>query len=193
MITKIGITGGIGCGKSVVSKLLRIEGIDVYDSDTHAKSLLSNDIEIRNNVIALIGKDAYTGAEPNKKIIAQKIFNDKSLLTRMNAIIHPRVWNDFIKWSNRQEKNGKNFCGFESAIIYQSGLSSKMDKIWIITAPLDIRIKRACQRDNTQIDKIKERIANQQEISDDKAEIIVNDEEHSLMEQVQQILTSYHI
>ena len=68
MITKIGITGGIGCGKSVVSKILRIEGINVYDSDTHAKSLLSNDIEIRNNVIALIGKDAYTGAEPNKKL-----------------------------------------------------------------------------------------------------------------------------
>jgi hypothetical protein len=69
----------------VVSKLLRIEGIDVYDSDTHAKRLLSNDIEIRNNVIALIGKDAYTGAEPNKKIIAQKIFNEAA--TNEDAIL----------------------------------------------------------------------------------------------------------
>lgn len=182
---RLGITGGIGSGKSVVSKTLSVLGIPVYDCDSRAKWLQENDTEVMQEIKALLGNDIYEGQHLNRKKMAAMIFSDKSLLTTVEGIVHPAVEKDFNKWCVDQKKN---VVALESAILYECGLDKKcIDKVCLVYAPTETRIERVAQRDSANIEEIRRRMANQ--ASDDdkikKADFIVNNySNHSVITQV---------
>ena len=182
---KLGITGGIGSGKSVISALLRIADVPVYDSDSRAKDLQTSDQDLRRQLIEVLGAECYlTDGQLNKPFIANKIFNDKQLLSAINNIVHPAVWKDFEQWAAQQADKGHQIVGFESAILFQSHLNERFDYIWTVEAPTDVCIERACKRDNKQRELIEARIKNQQPVNGLGDTSINNDGRHSLIEQV---------
>lgn len=187
---KLGITGGIGSGKSVVSAVLRIAGIPVYDSDSRAKELQTCNEKLRKQLIATLGADCYLpDGQLNKPYIANKIFNDKQLLSAINNIVHPAVWEDFEQWAEQQNNNGYEIVGFESAILFQSHLNERFNYIWTVDAPAEICIERACKRDNKQREQIEARVKNQLSTKGLGDLSINNDGLHSLIGQVMEGIT----
>ncbi len=182
---KLGITGGIGSGKSVVSTILRTAGVPVYDSDSRAKELQTTSRQLRQQLVSVLGEESYLpNGQLNKPYIASKIFNDKHLLATINNIVHPAVWEDFEQWAEQQHQNGFCIVGFESAILFQSHLDKRFDTTWTVIAPTEICIERACKRDNKRREQIEARIRNQQSIQGLGDYTINNDGRHSLIEQV---------
>ncbi len=187
---KLGIAGGIGSGKSVVSRLLQVMAVPVYDCDSNAKRLQETSKEIRDAYIELLGPNAYlSNGKLNKPYIADKIFGDKELLQKINNIVHPAVFNDFERWANEQDSL---IVGMESALIMQSERARQvLDKICLVTAPKELRIERAMKRDNAQREKIEQRIANQAD--DDESRkyadyVIVNDDKCGLIRQTRMMI-----
>ena len=159
MAIKIGITGGIGSGKSTVCKVFEHLGIPVFEADSVAKKLVNSNKEIRKSLIHLYGEGIYN--ENNcidRKKLANIIFNDKIELEKVNAIIHPHVRNEFNRW----EKNQKTkYTIHEAAILFESGFYKMMDFTILVTAPENERIKRICKRENIEPNVVKERINRQ--------------------------------
>lgn len=183
---KIGITGGIGSGKSIICEIFRQFNIPVFEADLEAKRLINNNLKIKEDLKRLMGYEIYNkSGELNKKRLANAIFINKNLLKQVNSIIHPRVAETFDIWAN-QQKNVP-FVIEEAAILFESGAFSRMDKTILVYAPEHLRIARVTARDNTTIEKVKERISNQ--MSDDKKMqladyIITNDDKHLVIPQV---------
>ena len=157
-VIKIGITGGIGSGKSVVSRVLKIMGYPIYDSDSWAKKLMNNNSDIRNSLTLRFGKDTYTDTGLNRQFLAQQIFCNKENLAYVNSIVHPAVGKHFLQWSERQHSK---LVFIESAILFSSGFDKIVDKIIFVDAPQDMRLKRAMARDNSNSEAIMARIKNQ--------------------------------
>lgn len=155
---KIGITGGIGSGKSVVASLLHLYGIPVYLADTESKKLTATSPIIKEKLIALLGKELYTEEGLNKKLLASSIFSNPECLKQVNAIIHPEVIRHFLAWT---KKHSENLCAIESAILFESGLNKVVDTSLMVYAPLNIRIERAMLRDTASREDIVSRIKNQ--------------------------------
>lgn len=154
----IGLTGGIGSGKTTVAKLFKELGVPVYNSDLRAKKLMENSKEIRTAVIDLLGKDSYVLERLNKKYIADKIFSDKQLLEKLNAIVHPAVKNDFIEWLKKKKTP---YVIQEAAILFENGSYSNFDKIILVKAPKEARLERIIARDNGSKEEILARMKNQ--------------------------------
>lgn len=182
---RIGITGGIGSGKSVVSKMLKVLGIPVYDCDSRAKWLQENDADVRREIMHLLGDDVYEGHRLNRKKMAAMIFANRALLSAVEGIVHPAVEKDFRRWSEDQKKE---IVALESAILYECGLDKKcIDKVCLVYAPTETRIERVAQRDSANIEEIRRRMANQANDDDKikKADFIVNNySNHSIIAQV---------
>lgn len=188
---KIAVTGGIGSGKSVVSNLLRVFSYPVYDADAEAKRLMTSSRVIQQNLTQLLGPSAYDkDGKLNRPFISSAIFSDKELLHKVNAIVHPVVKDDFRRWSTLQKKN---VVFMESAILFESGFETEVDKIWLVTAPRDLRICRTMSRDSVSAEMVERRMAAQWP-EEKKAEysdaVIVNDGSHSLIEQVRMLLST---
>lgn len=143
----LGITGGIGSGKSLVSSVFVRLGIPVYYADRSGKRLLEEDPSVRKKVIDLLGADSYSGRKPNNKYIADRVFQDEEKLKELNAIIHPAVQRDFKTWLGKQPD--RNYVIEEAAILFESGAWKFMDRILTIVAPDELRIQRVMQRDGT--------------------------------------------
>jgi dephospho-CoA kinase len=154
----IGLTGGIGSGKSTVCRMFRDLGVPVYDSDKEAKLLMQNSREIRAGLEALFGKEAFIGDILNRELIANKVFTDKSLLQQLNRLVHPVVRQHFLSW---QKKQTFPYVVQEAAIIFENGSHSNYDKIILVTAPKEIRIKRVMLRDGSTRKNILDRMKNQ--------------------------------
>lgn len=177
-MVKIGITGGIGSGKSYVSRLLTEHyGIPVYNTDSEAKRLMLSDEGIRRRLTALLGKEIYkSDGTLNKPLLANYLFADSCHAGQINAIVHPQVKADFLKWADRQ--TGCEVVALESAILFESGFDNIVDKVVMVYAPVELRIRRVMLRDGTTEEKIRQRIVAQM---DDKAKqdrsdfIIFND------------------
>ncbi len=177
-MVKIGITGGIGSGKSYVSRLLAEHyGIPVYNTDSEAKRLMLSDEGIRRRLTALLGKEVYkSDGTLNKPLLANYLFADSCHAGQINAIVHPQVKADFLKWADRQ--TGCEVVALESAILFESGFDNIVDKVVMVYAPVELRIRRVMLRDSTTEEKIRQRIVAQM---DDKAKqdrsdfIIFND------------------
>lgn len=185
---KIGITGGIGSGKTIVSKLFELSGIPIYYADLEAKRITENSGEIKTQLTKLFGEDLYSGNTLNKKRFASIIFNDPRALQQAENIIHPKVREDFKQWADRQNKP---IAGIEAAILFESGFDRDVDQIITVTAPIDIRIARVMNRDNTTKEKVLERISNQlsdQEKIKRSDYIIINDDRKPVIPQVPKIL-----
>lgn len=185
---KIGITGGIGSGKSIVCSVFRLLGVPVYHADDRAKYLMENDIDIRTQIISLFGDEAYNGSNYNRKYIASLVFTNDSLLTKLNNIVHPYVANDFILWTELFKESA--YVIEEAAILFESGAGKKMDYNILVDAPEEQRIKRVMKRDNLTEEEVRIRINKQ--ISTDKIRhlvdwIIVNNNKQLILPQILKI------
>jgi len=154
----VGLTGGIGSGKSTVSRMFADLGVPIYESDKRAKRLMQSSKKVRKAIIDLIGDKAYIDKKLNRSYIAEKVFNDYALLEQLNAIVHPAVRKQFLKWSKKQDFP---YVIQENAIIFESGSQDFYDKTILITAPIEIRIARILERDVTSEENILARIDNQ--------------------------------
>ncbi len=155
---KVGITGGIGSGKSTVSRLFAQHGIAVYDSDSEAKRLMADDADLRSSVIARFGTDTYPDGQLDRARLAACVFSDARALAELNALVHPVVLRDFEAWAERQEGP---YVILESAILFEAGLQGSVDRSIAVLAPVELRIQRACRRDGCDEARIRERIAAQ--------------------------------
>lgn len=187
---KLGVTGGIGSGKSVVSRLLSVWNIPVYDTDSRSKDILDADEGVKSKLTSLLGDEIYADGALNRALMASKIFNDEELLKKANGIIHPAVIEDFERWCSVQNSL---IVGCESAILLQGDLRNKLDCVLTVSCPEDIRIDRACSRDNADREAVKSRVRNQ--MSDEEREqladfIVLNDGNSSLIMQVKAIVVS---
>ncbi|HHT61408.1 MAG: dephospho-CoA kinase [Paludibacteraceae bacterium] len=185
---KIGITGGIGSGKSVVANILQQMGFPVYDSDSRAKALTQTNADIRQQLTAMFGDNLFKYNILDKKALSQLIFSSDKNLKAVNAIIHPVVVGDFATWTTRQNAAA---VFLESAILMESGLYQKMDKIILVTTPEKLRIDRVMKRSQLSEKEIQQRMQMQktEETLADKADfVILNDEKHLLIPQVHSIL-----
>ena len=179
---KIGITGGIGSGKSYVCQRLIARGYEVYDCDSAAKRLMRTSPEIRQQLTALIGPDTYVGDQFNKAAVARFLLASEGNAHAVDAIVHPAVFRDF-------EASGMKWM--ESAILYESGAYHLVDKTIVVTAPEEVRIQRVMQRDGISREKVLEWMARQlpQEEVRRRADFeIVNDGEADIDKQIEAII-----
>lgn len=188
---RVGITGGIGGGKSVVSRFLRILGYSVYDSDEQAKALMARSSCIQEQLSAEFGADIYVGGVLNRTRLAERVFADKAALQRLNAIVHPAVKADFAEWCCKRSAEPVLFI--ESAILLEAGFSDTVDEIWLVTAPEAVRVSRVIARNHCSAEEAISRIRSQ--MSDAEKEkyasaVILNDGEKPLIPQIFKALSS---
>ncbi|MBP1616433.1 MAG: dephospho-CoA kinase [Bacteroidetes bacterium] len=186
-----GITGGIGSGKSVVSRLMETMDIPVYMADIESKSLLNTSDRLKASLIEAFGSNVYKDGFIDRKLFASIIFNDPEKLQEANRIIHPFVKQHFFDWIERQQKAGKNVAATEAAILYESGFDKFVDKVILVYASLETRIKRTVIRDNISREEVIARINNQMpdEQKIKKADFVVlNDGTKSIIHQIEAII-----
>ena len=179
----IGLTGGIGSGKSTIAKQLRAMGYAVYDTDSEAKRLIVEDAHVREQMEELFGKEVYKDGVYQTAMVAQRVFADKSLLTQLNAIVHPAVKADILRWATVQDSPSLRkglevgLCFVECAILYQAGFDELCDKVIVVTAPEEIRLARAVARDHSTIEKVRARMRAQETEKDLlRANLVVNND-----------------
>lgn len=156
---KVGITGGIGSGKTIVCKILETMGYPVFYSDRVAKELMYSDSQLKSELIELIGAEAYIDGELNRPFIAQMVFSRPDLLAKINSLVHPRVREAFSQFTlaNADSK----FVFNEAAILFETGAYKSFDAIILVTASEDLRIQRVMDRDQITAEQVKERMKNQ--------------------------------
>jgi len=152
----IGISGGMGSGKSVVSRILRLNGFQVYDCDVMAKQLMENDRELKSALCRILGESIYLeGVRLDRKMMAERIFSDWDLLRRVNSVVHAAVRDDFLRFVG-MSSSGKVFC--ESAVLVSSGLAGLCSEVWIVEAPEYVRIARVKVRNGMDVREIRKRM-----------------------------------
>ena len=154
----VGLTGGIGSGKSTVAKMFAELGIPVYDSDMEAKELMVASNEVKTAITQLLGEEAYDNYGLNRPYIANKVFKDPELLEKLNAIVHPAVRKHFLDWVERQESP---YVIQETALIFENDAQDKYDYTILVTAPVETRIQRVIERDNVEGQAVVDRMKNQ--------------------------------
>lgn len=184
---KIGITGGIGSGKTFVANIFKNLGIPVYDADTAAKQLMNHE-PLRSQLKQLFGNSIYNEqGELNRPVLASLIFNDEKKLDAVNALVHPAVAEHFNEWCNNQKAD---YILKEAAIMFESGANKELDAVICVSASETVRIERAMKRDNTSAEKIKAIIAKQLNEEDRNKRcnyLIKNDGTEPLLPQVLKI------
>lgn len=159
MTLKIGITGGIGSGKSTICRFFRLLGIPVFEADTEAKKIINTSPVVQSKLKAILGDDIYLPDQTiDRKKLAGLIFNSPSLLEKVNGIVHPEVRSHFFHWCEKQQSP---YIIHEAAILFESGFYKMMDQTILVTAPLEERIKRVLARENTTEEDIRNRISKQ--------------------------------
>ena len=186
---KLAVVGGIGSGKSVVSRLLTLMGVPVYDCDTRAKWLMNHDAILREALSAAIGSEVY-GADGmlDRAHLSSYMFGYPERVAKVNGIVHPAVREDFRLWA---QASNAPIVGVETAILYEAGMNADVDAVCMVYAPTELRVQRAMLRDATDAVSVRRRMNSQ--MSDDEllsraTYIIYNDDSKSLIEQVAQML-----
>ncbi|WP_282032456.1 dephospho-CoA kinase [Winogradskyella eximia] len=154
----VGLTGGIGSGKTTILKCFQSIGVPVYIADAEAKALMNRSKVIRRKLIDLFGSDAYKDGTLNRPYLASQIFNDRSVLSKMNAIVHPKVAAHFKRWLKKQNAD---YVLKEAAIIFENNLENQYNYIITVVADEALRIQRVIKRDNSSEEKVKSIIKNQ--------------------------------
>ena len=182
---RLGITGGIGSGKSYVAHLLEEKGFPLYDTDREAKRLTLTHPRIREALSTLLGTEVYQAdGTLNKPLLASYLFSSPEHAEQINGIIHPCVYEDFQAWAHRQEEAGAQVVMMESAILFESGFQKAVDYVVMVYAPLELRIKRAMQRDAASEAQIRARISAQMDDEEKKrkADYVLYNEEKTPLE-----------
>ena len=185
----IGITGGIGSGKSVIARQLRKMGYSVYDTDSEAKRIIVEDATVREQMTALFGEEVYKDGVYQTALVAQQVFADKNLLAKLNAIVHPAVKQDIItkfrslgvtsepSAPSEPLNNDSGLFFIECAILFQAGFDVLCDKVVAVTAPEDIRLERVIARDHSDMNKVRARMRAQEAERDiERADIVINND-----------------
>lgn len=173
MPIRIGITGGIGSGKSVLSRILHCAGVPVYDCDTEAKRIMNDNAEVRDLLVQHFGKECYTpDFQLDRKYLAGCIFGNAENLRLVNSIVHPRVKDDFLLWCNTVKSP---VVAMESAILFESGFSGAVDFIVCVYADKEVCITRACKRSSLSREEVVRRIDKQS-----STEIIIEQSDFSI-------------
>lgn len=179
----IGLTGGIGSGKSTIAQGLRQMGYAVYDTDSEAKRLIVEDENVRTQMVQLFGNEVYANGVYQTALVAQRVFTDRSLLAQLNAIVHPAVRADILRWATMQDSPsfrkglGVGICFVECAILYQAGFDELCDKVVAVTAPEEVRLARVLARDHSTIDKVRARMRAQEVERDiERTDIVINND-----------------
>ncbi len=155
----IGLTGGIGSGKSTIKRIFETLGVPTYDADTHAKEIVNTNDIVKAELKKMFGDDIYIAKNQLDNVkLGKRIFNDRSLLKEVNNLIHPEVINDFREWVGNQDSP---YVIKEAAILFESGAYKRADLIITIVAPVDLRIERIYKRDGISREHIKRIIDNQ--------------------------------
>ncbi len=184
----IGITGGIGVGKSIVSKIIELMGYNVFNSDFEAKSLINKDPLIKDQLIKLLGREIYKNSILNKEVMAEKIFSNNETRKLVNEIVHPRVRDSFALFVSKQKNN---LVFNESAILFETGSYKEFDKIILVTSPMYLRVSRIINRDKCSKQELNAKISSQW---DDNTKIpladfvILNDEKEPIINQIEIVL-----
>lgn len=170
---RIGLTGGIGSGKSTVAEMFRERAIPVYDSDVRAKMLMNESEPLKKAILELFGDEAYLNDRLNRPWIAQQVFGDATLLEQLNGLVHPAVREDFVAWSKKQTAP---YLIQETALIFENNMESYYDAIILVTAPQTIREERVMLRDGVSREKVQQRMAHQMqdEVNWSKARFVIN-------------------
>lgn len=185
---KIGLTGGIGSGKSVVARILSGLGVPVYDSDSEAKRLTLKDNSIREQLIALLGSEIFYNGSFNKQLLSSYLFSSAENAQRVNDIIHPCVKKDFKLWVEQQDRD---ILAIESAILIEAGFRMEVDYLVLVYAPVELRIERTMARDNLSRQAVESKLSRQLSDEEKKKQadfIIINDGVEPLIPQVYSLL-----
>lgn len=188
-MTILGVTGGIGSGKSIVCKYLSLHNIPIYDADIEAKRLNNTSPVIRQELIIRFGKSIYINNELDRKQLASLIFNNKENLQYVNQLIHTELAKHFLNWIEDNKRH--SILALDAAVLFESGFDKYVDKIITVIAPIDIRINRVSKRDNLSPQQIEARINSQ--ISDEERSklsdfVVVNDNYESIINQTNIII-----
>ena len=181
---KIGLTGGIGSGKSTVASIFKQLGVSIYFSDTRAKFLMASDSKVIAQIEDAFGSKSYVNGQLNKTYISKKVFSDTRALKTLNSIVHPAVKNDFNLWCTTQKGP---YIIKEAAILFESKSNIGLDKVILVSSPKDLKLSRVLKRDQTDKKSVLERMDAQWKDSEKRLLAdyeIRNDEKKSLIEQV---------
>ena len=186
---RIGITGGIGSGKSVVARLFATLGVPVYDSDSRAKWIMANDLLLRAQLLEAFGPETYTAEGVlNRVHLAQQVFREATEVARLNALVHPRVGEDFETWVAAQAAAGQPYILKEAALLYESGVYRQLDRIITVFAPPEVRHTRVLRRDAHRSAADVHAIMSQQLSDDEKLQradyVVYNDDSQLVLPQV---------
>ncbi len=190
---RVGLTGGIGSGKSTVAKIFEVLGIPVYYADDAARRLMNTDEELKKSIISEFGNESYVSDQLNRAYIASLVFNDAKKLDLLNSLTHPATIRDAERWMQQiAESRGQTsrYVIKEAALIFESGSAENLDYVVGVYTPLPLRIKRIMDRDHVTRDEVMQRI-NRQIDEDIKMrlcdKVIVNDEQQLIITQVLQL------
>ena len=190
---KLGITGGIGSGKSVVCRLLQLMDVPVYSSDDETKRLMVSDEVIRSGLTSLLGPEVYQAGALNKPLVAAYLFASAQHAATINALVHPRVKEDFLRWVHTHA--ACPVVAIESAILVEAGFTDVVDQVVSVEAPLETRIRRAMLRDEASREQITQRIQRQMADEERRTQahrIIQNDDYTPLIPQVLELIASLY-
>ena len=188
----LGVTGGIGSGKSTVCRMLEELGARVFYADAEGKSLLLDDAEVRSEIMEAFGEESYLpDGTPNRPYIAERVFGDPEKVARINAIIHPRVLRRFEEARKVSEKDGVQLLVKEAALIFESGGDRFLDAVAVVDAPRELRIRRVVERDGVSPDHVAARMTHQlpaEELKRRADFVLVNDGDlNDLRRQVEEV------
>lgn len=181
---KVGLTGGIGSGKTTVAKIFEVLGVPVYSADEAAKKLMNEDDNLKQDIIKLLGQEAYVNEKLNKAFVSTAVFTDVAALNKLNALVHPATLKDAESWIARQTYP---YIIKEAAILFESGSDKFLDKVIGVSAPLELRISRLQKRNHYTREEIMKRMNNQMEETEKMNRcdfVIINDEMEMLLPQI---------
>ena len=188
---RVGLTGGIGSGKSTVCRMFEALGAQCYDCDSRAKWLMQNDEMLRKELVALFGTEVYSAdGKLDRARLAAEVFGNSERLAALNGAVHPAVGRDWERWCAEREAEGVAYAIMESAILFDCGFDSKVDRTVTVSAPEEVRIERAAARDNAPAEVIRRRIEAQMSDAEREARAdhtIVNSDLEAVRKQVAEL------
>ena len=188
----IAITGGIGSGKSVVARMVQVMGYQVYDCDTRAKALMTEDDDVRHKLVEAFGPETFLeDGSLNRQHLSAVAFGNDESLSRLNGIVHPATANDMQQWSRKQADSGATVAFVETALLRTAGLDRLVDEVWHVTAPASVRIPRVMARSGLTAQQVQDRMASQaiEESPAPGERVIINDGNTAVLPQVINLLS----
>lgn len=187
----IAITGSIGSGKSVVSRMVEVMGYHVYDCDSRAKALMVQDKEVKQQLVEAFGQETYLAdGSINRTYLSNVAFADDASRAKLNGIVHPATALDIKRWAEEQGNHGAHVAFVETALLRTGGLDRLVDEVWHVTAPAEVRIQRVIARSGLTAAQVQSRMASQvaEENVEDGEKVLINDGDTPLLAQVMRLL-----